>query len=1567
MNIFNSKFGYGTLLFLFSTMAGMSAHADDTEIFFGGASSSAIKPNVLFILDTSGSMSNRDGGTDTRLERMKSAFNELLSGMNNVNVGLMRFNDPGGPILYPIKDIDEVVTSNNTYSGTAISRIGSSASDAEESSTGVVTLDNSTLEMTTRSFSGGVQSIQVDVNSSADDGEETLSNNTMSYNNSPSLEAPIDDNNTSDLQANGVIFRNLGIPKDANILSASIRFDIEERDNYLDQRNVDLRITGQTGTPIVNFNDENITNRSKTTSSVLWQITDSPRAGRSIETTDISSVIQELVNQADWSNTSDAALFMHYAYGNTPSGNRNFSSYDSSYDEPRLYVQYEVASTAVTQTIGLRFEDLDIPQGVTITSAKLDFTAANSNSNATVFTIAAEDTDNSSAFTDTDNDISDRTLTTDVASWTPAGWTAGTSYSTEDQSVDLTDMVQTVVNRAGWCGGNAMTFVISGAGNRSAISYDGSSTYAPQVTITYDPDSVPDDGGCVSNELSYRINSSANDAEHRINNGDLSTGGNKLTFGYDGSNEQAVGLRFTNIQIPNGSTVTSAYIEFTAYESDSSSASFTIYAQNSDNPSYYSNSRKPNSLSTIGTTVSWPNIEAWSGNSIYRTPDIAPLVQALVNRGGWSEGNAMSFIIKNTSGSGTRDARSYDNDATRAPKLVINVAGTPSELADTTRDVLRDIITNLDAGGYTPIVDTLYEAALYYRGDNVYWGRIRGDTSVSRSDYSDHRYFRVSHEDSYTGGTLSQPSGCTDSNLNSSNCIGEQITGTPVYDSPILDQCQPNHIVLLTDGEPTQNRSQALIRSLTGDTSCDTSGYGACGEELAAFLQENDQSSTVINSQRIKTHTIGFNIDDPYLGRIASNGGGGYYTASSSSDLLTAFDEILRSVLNVDTTFVSPGVTVNAFNRLNHRNEIYFALFQPQDSERWPGNLKRYKITSSGSIVDRNGADAIDQDTGTFKDTAVSYWNTVLDGNNTELGGAAYQVPNSGSRNIYTYHSDSSSTLLTEGRNLLTYSNTYMTKARLAIEGESDSYHQNLINWIRGQDVLDSDEDNSTTDQRNQLSDPLHSAPYLVTYGGTDDAPDITIYYGDNEGLLHAIDAATGQEQFAFVPEELLSNFDKLYRNNGSNDHPYGMDGYVTAWIHDVDADSVIETADSDHVYLYAGMRRGGRSYYALNVTNRNAPRLLWSITGGSGDYSDLGQSWARPIKTKINIDGTLTDVLIISGGYDPDQDDVNVRTTDSMGNAIFIVNAATGDLIWSAGNGVSHDLNLADMDYSIPASVRAIDVDGNGTTDQFYVGDMGAQIWRFDVNNGNAVASLVTGGVIANLGGSTTASARRFFHELDTSIVVKNGVRQLALTLGSGFQAHPLSEEVSDRFYMILQSDLFNAPADTDSDGSPDYITLTESDLFDTTNNRIVNGSDTERAAASTALNNAKGWYIQLEGEYNSTTAPGEKVLSRALTLDGVLYFTTYLPSATVSANCEPTAGVSKLYSVNLYDASPLNNQTATTDRHTILDTVGLPPNPVHLRISDGDGTSDLISVGSEIFQHSVGDIITKTFWYSY
>ena len=82
-------------------------------------------------------------------------------------------------------------------------------------------------------------------------------------------------------------------------------------------------------------------------------------------------------------------------------------------------------------------------------------------------------------------------------------------------------------------------------------------------------------------------------------------------------------------------------------------------------------------------------------------------------------------------------------------------------------------------------------------------------------------------------------------------------------------------------------------------------------------------------------------------------------------------------------------------------------------------------------------------------------------------------------------------------------------------------------------------------------------------------------------------------------------------------------------------------------------MRRGGNHYYALDVTDRNAPRYLWQIDGGAGDFARLGQSWSEMTLAKVPFNDEDKVVLLFGGGYDENQDIDNPVTDDTMGRAI--------------------------------------------------------------------------------------------------------------------------------------------------------------------------------------------------------------------------------------------------------------------------------------------------------------------------
>ena len=146
-------------------------------------------------------------------------------------------------------------------------------------------------------------------------------------------------------------------------------------------------------------------------------------------------------------------------------------------------------------------------------------------------------------------------------------------------------------------------------------------------------------------------------------------------------------------------------------------------------------------------------------------------------------------------------------------------------------------------------------------------------------------------------------------------------------------------------------------------------------------------------------------------------------------------------------------------------------------------------------------------------------------------------------------------------------------------------------------------ESDTTEVERNELlsrlammwGDPLHSVPVMVNYGENEN--NNYVFVSNNGGMLHAVSTLDGSEAFAFMPYEFISKaneytVDRPPLANDNSRQVYGLDGSWIPWR------KPGETAEDapEAVYLYGGMRRGGRSYYALDVTNPTTPKKLWRI-----------------------------------------------------------------------------------------------------------------------------------------------------------------------------------------------------------------------------------------------------------------------------------------------------------------------------------------------------------------------------------
>ena len=1215
--------------------------------------------------------------------------------------------------------------------------------------------------------------------------------------------------------------------------------------------------------------------------------------------------------------------------------------------------------TLGSNIVGVRFRNAYIPQlqsvASAITSAKLVFRAASGgNSDTATIRISADDSDNAPVYSTTASNISGRTQTAATVDWNIAAssWSAGTHY----ESPDISTVVQAVVTRAGWCRGNAMALTLqrtAGTGSRVVRGYDtyqNNSFNSPSayLVVNYDPSKIQTASSCDTIRVISRVSQSSDDAEERVSNGNM-TLGTTLQLPRASSNNQYVGLRFQNVKVPQGATIVSATIEFEVDSTASGTVNLTIQGENSSSPSTFTSTSNDISARPLTTaSVTWNGVPNSAVNTKLTTPNLATIVQEIVNPAGWASGNPMAFRIER-SGTGTdnRNVESYDSEAAAAPLLRVTYAvSAATPYVKTARDELQELIVGLKAEGGTGIVDTLYEAALYYRGEAADYGLTRGNAAATLA-----RWSRVSHAASLSGETVNRAIGCTDDDLNAAACATENLTGSPIYTSPISADCQTNHIIVLTDGDATVNASETKIQTMTGATTCSGSGTEACGETLATFLRTQDQSTTYggANPQTVLTHTIGFGPGISagglaFLNDLATAGGGGYRTAQNEAELVNAFQGIVNDVLNIPSSFVSPSLSVNAFNRLYNRDEVYFSLFKPALGIAWPGNLKKYTLCSAntctfGEVMDAANPPqpaietAAGPDKNKIKTTAISYWSNTTDGREVQVGGAGEEVATYASRRVYTYTGTSDTGApddLSTATHQVVTSNAAAALNQAALGAASSSERDAIIDWMRGQDMEDEDSDGVTNENRWRFADALHSRPATITYGGTTANPVIKIVIGTNEGGIRMIDAATGEEDwFVYLPEFLDDQ--KALKDNANGVHFTGVDGSPTTRVIDNNNNGIIEPANGDKVQLFVGMRRGGRDIYAFDLTPSTVlttssaigsikPKFMWRIKGGSGSFGQLGQTWSRPLLTTVWVkcltsacsdgDGTTKDselktVLMFAGGYDPSFDDTMKTGADSYGNAIYMVDPDTGARQWWAGGtGSGADLELANLFYSIPSDLALYDSNSDGAVDRIFVGDTRGQIWRVDLDN-----QIDPTGTNPSQRNGTTAGY------VLADIGCKNGVRS----------THCSATTNQDRRSIFYPPDVAQVRDETFSSVSKyDYITIATGDREDPldkktqalsqtpVNNRIYAIRDADiklgppattpstiiesglyDASANTLGNSADpGFATALtnikasKGWYvdlKKSTTPqwiGEKSLAKTTIYAGVLYVTTFTPA---------------------------------------------------------------------------------------
>jgi type IV pilus assembly protein PilY1 len=807
--------------------------------------------------------------------------------------------------------------------------------------------------------------------------------------------------------------------------------------------------------------------------------------------------------------------------------------------------------------------------------------------------------------------------------------------------------------------------------------------------------------------------------------------------------------------------------------------------------------------------------------------------------------------------------------------------------------------------------------------------------------------------------------------LNNSNL--KFSTNTFSAPSPIEYTCQKNYVILLTTGSSTPSPQAA---GAIGDRDGDLL-HGSV-MDAAKLLYETDALPDVagvdqsIGMQRIQTTVIQLMTSEVPDLRIATNGShgrGAYYNPSNTNELIAALLDSLGNVVReAETAFVAPVVPASPENRTYSGKRIYIGFFKPISGKPWLGNLKKFAINNQNQIVSTDGETLATNNNGTFNAGATSFWSPNGDAGNVLIGGIGGVLKNRvDARKIYTYTGDSTKKILTDSANAFVTTNTSPSLSAGSL-GVEDEDRDKLIKFVRGIDGYNDNGDGDTVKRDWLLGDILHSKPLVVPFNkytfstANESNPALNktyIFQGTNDGMLHAFRDYDGSESWAFIPPDLLPRLKHLRDAS----HSYYVDTTPSTYLHDANGDGNIVKADGDRAILIFGLRRGGGTndlsstgshgaFYALDVSDPEAPEFLWQIDSETAGFEEMAQSWSQPKLARFKIGSEKKVAMIIGAGYDNAEDlrygstqtypaDTSVTyPTDDFttgksagtstspqhprGRGIYVVELATmtgsplapdfsnsGTKIWSytyPTNGVTYsnpNKTSLQMTFSIPSDVFSLDRNHDGYTDRLYVGDVGGNMWRFNV--GDTDPNNWSGKkIFSSNPGSDSTNGRKIFYKPDVTFLDS---QNSMIYFGTGDREHPqnylnpgTAGAVIDRIYAFRDKDTTST-------------VLTEANMVDVTANILqqdtLDPAVIEAERARLLDPDKYGWYIKL----NAAGHAGEKILAPSSVFNQVAFCTTYQPHTfeeldLITNPCQPgNLGTSRLYAVNYLTGEAVYN----------------------------------------------------------
>lgn len=683
-----------------------------------------------------------------------------------------------------------------------------------------------------------------------------------------------------------------------------------------------------------------------------------------------------------------------------------------------------------------------------------------------------------------------------------------------------------------------------------------------------------------------------------------------------------------------------------------------------------------------------------------------------------------------------------------------------------------------------------------------------------------------------------------------------------------------------------------------------TVGFGRVFESASRYKTSMSVKDVITGEQSVKqvhdcsripaSHRDARNLC--YLGeRGHGYGEGGFYYAESSDDVTKSVVDFVTSVSG--NISASPAGTVavptDPLSITSLQPYAYLPMLQANIADApatWPGNLKKYH-TINGTLYGDDQKTRLYQKTGgstlpyATNPRAKDLWQSTgaADGAIT-TGGTYAHLPKptksnkSTVRTVYVEDENQMKKVGVENGKLkgfdeLSAQYTSLDKAYIlhylgfgSVSTAESTYNGNSAQ----QHAALQKELNKDPTGQPVMGGIHHSVPALVAYKGQVDSTgnisstegrDDYVLYGSMSGALLMANAKTGAEKFSFIPRKMFDN--KKQRQalspsgTGISGEPvFGVDApwvinakynyNFSAQPATITTDAIGQSAASSaqpqgHIYAYGGLRMGGEGLYGLDLTDKNTPKMLFSIDNETPGFDRMGQIWAKPVVAKIKIGTDASgrsmdrEVLIFGGGYDMCYESTLFKLNDATikdagcanknetkGNAVYMIDSKTGDLVasWTQGKTMNGNTKttidgLTHMKHSVVGGITALDRNNNGYIDHLYFADLGGQLFRIDLIelSGQAykkdtkgdITDAITRGVVRvfDANGDGTAPDHipyRFYEAPVVSFYTdpNDAQRFAVINLASGDRSSPLSRRRglgnANRVYGIIDRDIASA-----------------------------------------------------------------------------------------------------------------------------------------------------------------------------